>query len=62
LNFPEIISITLEIGSALAVGIDANRLYDKLRGRATKVRIERTEVRLERGEIERILTEKNEKT
>jgi len=62
LDFPRIISITLEIGSALAVGIAANWLYDRLRGRATKIRIERTEVRLERGEIKRILTERIEKT
>ena len=47
--------------TGIAVGVVANWLYDKLKGRATTLRIDRIEVHLDRGEIEKILVERIER-
>lgn len=62
LGLPEIIRLTLKIGSDIAIGVAAAWLYDKLKGKATKLEIERTEVQIDKGEITRILTEKAKKS
>jgi hypothetical protein len=59
-GIPEIISITLNFGTMVAAGYLANWLYDKLHGRATKIRIDNLEIEIDRGEIERVLRQKVE--
>jgi len=62
-DFPSIIEITIiAFATQVAAQIVANWLYDKIKGRAVKLRIERTEVEIDKGQIERILMEKMEQT
>lgn len=61
LDFPETIELALSFGSGVASSLVASWLYDKIRGRASKLRIERTEVQIDEGEIKRIIMEKIEK-
>jgi len=60
-GFPEILQLTLPIGKDIAVGVFSAWLYDKLKGRATKLQINGTEVPIGRGKITRGLTEKMKK-
>jgi hypothetical protein len=62
-DFPSIIEITIiTFATQVAAQVVASWLYDKIKGRAVKLRIERTEVGIDKGQIERILTEKMEET
>ena len=60
LGFPETIHAVLAVGRDVGIGLVSAWLYDKLKGRATSVRINRVEVRLDKGEIERVVTEQIE--
>lgn len=60
-EFPETIEAILTFGSGVASGVVASWLYDKLKGRATTLRIEETEVQIDKGEIQRIISRKIEK-
>jgi hypothetical protein len=62
LGLPEIATLSIEVGSMTAAQLAASWLYDKLKGRTTKLTIERTEVRMEKGEITRIIREKFEES
>jgi hypothetical protein len=50
----------LSFGTKVAPGLLANWLYEKINGRATKLRIDRVDVQINKSEIERIITEKIE--
>ena len=58
---PETLQLVLTFGGGIATGLVANWLYDKLKGKAKKVRIDRVEIQLDEGEIKRILTESIER-
>ena len=51
----------LSFGINLAPGLLADWLYEKIKGRATKLLIDRTEVPIDKSEIERVITERIEK-
>lgn len=57
---PETLQLILSFGSGVVSGLVANFLFQKLRGRATRLRIDRTEVQIIRGEIARVLHERIE--
>jgi len=61
LDFPAIISLTLDIGEGVAIGVIVAWLYDKIKGKASKLTIDRTEVHIDAGEIKKVITEKIEK-
>jgi hypothetical protein len=50
----------LSFGINLAPGLLADWLYEKIKGRATKLLIDRTEVPIDKSEIERVITAKIE--
>lgn len=50
----------LSFGTKVAPGLLANWLYEKINGRATKLRIDRADVEINKSEIEKIITEKIE--
>src|SRR5438309_10794286 len=56
----EVLNLVLECGKDVSIGIFASWLYDKLKGRPVKLRIDRTEILIEEGEIRRVLTERIE--
>lgn len=57
-GFSETLQFVLSFGSGVASGIVANWIFQKIHGRATKLKIERVEVELNKESIERILIEK----
>jgi len=57
-DVPSIIHATIEIGGSIAIGIVSAWLYDRLKGRAEKIKIDRTVIEVEEGEIRRIIEEK----
>lgn len=56
-GLPETISFTLDIGKGIAIGVVATWLYNKIKNRSVKLRINRTEIEISEGEITRILRE-----
>ena len=64
-GFPEIINIALVIGEKvvlpIAVSIVAKWLYDKIKGRASKVTINYTVVEINADKIEKLILEKLKK-
>jgi hypothetical protein len=61
-GLPQILRYVLEYGSGVSAGILASYLYEKLKGRATVLRVDRQEIQIEQGEITRIITEHIEKS
>jgi len=65
-GFPDIIHITLilarDVALPIALGIVSNWLYDKIKGRAIKIKVKGFQVQIDRDQIEKILTEKIERT
>jgi len=59
---PQEVIIILTLLSEFAVSLAANWLYDKLKGKATKLEIELTEVEIDKDEIKRIIIEKVKKS
>ena len=59
-ELPSTILISVEILKDVAIAIFAAWLYDKIKGRAVTLRIEKTEVKIDKGEIQRVLFEKME--
>src|SRR3989304_475058 len=55
LDMPTILTMALNFSSGVAVGVIANWIYDKLKGKANSITIDRIEIELNKGEIERIL-------
>jgi len=51
------LTFLLHLGKDVAVGVVSAYLYDKLKGRATKLRVDREEIQIEKNEITRIFTE-----
>jgi len=56
-----VLELLLELGAAAGTGVAANFIYDKLKRKNSRIRIDRTEIEFEKGEIKRILNEKFEK-
>ena len=54
--FPETLEFILTFGTGVASGMVASWLYDKLKGKATRLRIEKQEIQIDQGEIKRILS------
>lgn len=48
----------LSFGAKVAPGLLASWLYEKIKGRATKLLIDRIEVQINKSEIERVISEK----
>ena len=65
-GFPDIIHISLilarDVVLPIALGVLSNWLYDKIKGKATKIKVNGVEVQIDKDEIKRILNEKIEKT
>ncbi len=61
-GFPDIIYLTFEISKGVAMALLTAWLYDKLKGRVEKLRIEGIDVQIDEGEIKRILINKIEKS
>jgi hypothetical protein len=61
-GFPITLEFIVSFTSAVSAGIVANWLYEKIKGRASTLRIDRTEVQINKGEIERVIIEKIEKS
>jgi hypothetical protein len=53
---PETLELVLTFGTGVASGVVANWLYQKLKDRNVKLRIEEYEVELEEGEIKKIIS------
>ena len=58
LDFPSTIQLVVSFGKGVLAGVVASWLYNKIKGRASTLRIDRTEVEIEEGEIKRIIKEK----
>lgn len=56
-----VVELLLELGAAVGTGVAANFIYDKLKRKNSRIRVDRTEIEFEKGEIKRILSEKFEK-
>jgi len=59
-SFPQIFHLLLQVADGVGVAIAAAYLYDKLKGRNVKLRIDRLEVEIEEGTIKKVLTERIE--
>ena len=59
-GIPDVTHVAIELASAVAAGIVSNWLYDKLKHRPAKLRINRTEVEIELDKI-RVVIEQIEK-
>jgi len=61
-DFPKIVRIALVISESYVLPLTASLtvkwLYDKLKGRANKVIIERTVVEIDEGQIKKVIIEK----
>ena len=56
-GLPKILHFILVCGRDVSVGVLASYLYEKLKGRATVLRVDRQEIRIDKGEITRVITE-----
>jgi hypothetical protein len=61
-GLPTILHYVLVLGRDVSVGLLVNYLFEKLKGRATVLRIDRQEIHIEKGEITRVITEHLEKS
>jgi hypothetical protein len=59
-GLPETLELAITFGSGVAAGLVANWLFDKLKDRDVRLRIEETEIQIEQGEIRRVITRKIE--
>jgi len=60
LDVPSLVTLALTIPTGIASSLLANWIYDKFKGRAKTLRIDRAEVTFDEGEIEKILVERIE--
>jgi len=58
---PETIELILTLGGGVAVNLVAMWIYDKIKGRASHLRIKETEVKINKGEIESIIVREIER-
>jgi hypothetical protein len=61
-GLPKILHYLLVYGRDVSAGVLGSYLYEKLKGRATVLRVDRQEIQIEEGEITRIITEHIEKS
>jgi len=57
-GIPDTVILAVSIPLNVTASLAANWLYDKLKGRSERIRIDRREITIEKGEIARILEEK----
>jgi len=58
LGASSVIRLAITFATDVASELVANWLYDKIKGKSSKLRIERTEVQIDQGKIARIIEEK----
>jgi hypothetical protein len=59
---PSVIELAVEIASGIGVGVISNWLYEKLKGRHVKLRINRVEVEhIDKDSITRVIVEQTER-
>jgi hypothetical protein len=61
-GLPAILHYILVYGRDVSAGALGSYFYEKLKGRATVLRVDREEIQIEKGEITRIITEHIEKS
>lgn len=61
LDIPETLHFIVDVTTNLEVGLLSAWLYEKVRGRTTRIHINRIEVQVEEGEIKRVLLEQIER-
>ena len=54
---PETITLVLSLGSSIATNVVSTWLYEKLKGRATTLQIDRRKIQIEKEEIKKIIEE-----
>lgn len=57
LDIPSVLQFVVDCSVNVELGLLAAWLYDKVKGRASRVRINRVEVEIDEGEIKRVLLE-----
>ena len=57
----ETITLVLEAGKDLGIALFASWLYDKVKGRAKTLRIDRTEIEIDEGAIRKVISERLER-
>jgi hypothetical protein len=61
-GLPQILHYILVYGRDVSAGVLGSYLYEKLRGRATALRIDRQEIQIEKGGITKVISEHIEKS
>lgn len=60
-GFPETLEFIMTFTTGVSASLVASWLYDKIKGRASRIIINRKEIQMNKGEIERIIIETIEK-
>ncbi len=60
LGVPEVLEFIVNCSVDIEISLLAAWLYEKVRGRATRLRINRVEIQIEEGEIKRVFSEQIE--
>lgn len=60
LDVPSVLQFIVDCSTDIEIGLLAGWLYEKVKGRATRLRINRVEIQVEEGEIKRVLSEQIE--
>ena len=55
-----LVTVVLTLGTGIVGSVVANWLYDRLKGRAKRIRIERQEIEVDKGEITKLIQERIE--
>ena len=61
-GFPETLELLLSFSTGVVSGLVSSWIYEKLKGKAISIHIDRTEIQLNKNEIEKIIIEKIEKS
>jgi hypothetical protein len=59
LDVPGVLQFIVDCSTDIEIGLLAAWLYEKVKGRATRLRINRVEIQVEEGEIKRVLSSKS---
>lgn len=57
-GFNETITLVLTFGGGIITSIVANWIYDKLKGRASEITIDRTLIKIDKNQIKKVIDEK----
>ena len=58
---PETITLILSVGGSITANVISTWLYEKLKGRAIRLHIDRKEIQIDNGEIKKIIEESIDK-